>query len=120
MVEKRGRKTDLDLAIIPGEGRPEPPEGMPEDEARVWRDVVGSMPPNWFSAPALLKLYCRHIARGDTVAQRVNLAGAADDQGEPRRPEEVVRTQLPGDDGRAGRGDEATDDAAVLEAPVHR
>jgi len=71
MVEKRGRKTALNLAVIPGEGRPEPPDDKPEDEAQVWRDVVGSMPPNWFSAPGLLKLYCRHAARGDAVAQRV-------------------------------------------------
>src|SRR5262245_52845824 len=71
MVEKRGRKTGPDLVIIPGQGRPEPPDDMPPDEARIWREVVGSMPTNWFSAPSLLELYCRHIARGDILAQRV-------------------------------------------------
>jgi hypothetical protein len=49
--------------------RPEPPEDLTEAEAKVWRNVVASMPPDWFSPATfpLLGLYCRHTAGLDFI-----------------------------------------------------
>jgi hypothetical protein len=60
---RRGRKTDLNLVVIPGGGRPEPPADMPDDEAEVWRTIVDSMPARWFGPQNahLLEQYC-HVA----------------------------------------------------------
>lgn len=44
--------------------RPEPPEDLNAAEAKVWREIVDSMPPDWFSVSTLpiLERYCRHTA----------------------------------------------------------
>src|SRR5262245_12939022 len=81
MPEKRGRKTSLDLpalALIPGGGRPEPPEGMPDDEAETWRTVVDSMPAGWFVGPSgfLLRQFCRCVAASNVVAQETRAVTA--------------------------------------------
>src|SRR5262249_31124700 len=90
MVEKRGRKTaaDLSLAVIPGGGRPEPPDGMPEDEAEVWQTIVGAMPPGWFGPQNrdLLKRYCHVVCGAEATAQRVRRISAA------RMTDENLRT----------------------------
>src|SRR5262249_59264961 len=53
MVEPRGRKSKAQLSVvapvIPGQGRPQPPKGMPADEAVVWEAIVGAMPDHWLS-----------------------------------------------------------------------
>jgi hypothetical protein len=52
------------MAILERGKRPDPPKDLTDEEAEVWRNVVDSMPPDWFSAATfpLLGLYCRHTA----------------------------------------------------------
>lgn len=75
MVEQRGRKTALDhiLTVLPGGGRPEPPDDMPEAQAQTWRDAVDGMPVGWFGPQNadLLGLYCVHVDAAKTVAEQV-------------------------------------------------
>jgi len=58
---RRGRKVDFGLVVVPGEGRPQPPADMTEDERGVWREVVNAMPPNWFTTQHILRQYCRVV-----------------------------------------------------------
>ena len=80
MVENRGRKTALDFitGIIPGGGRPEPPEDLPPDEAEIWRTVVGAMPPNWFGPQTrgVLRRYCQYACASEPVMREVRRAKA--------------------------------------------
>jgi hypothetical protein len=57
------------MAALEKGTRPEPPENLKETEAKVWKSVVDSMPPDWFSAATfpLLGLYCRHVAGLDFI-----------------------------------------------------
>jgi hypothetical protein len=43
--------------------RPEPPDHLSEEEAAVWRAVVGRMPATWFTGEMLplLENYCCHV-----------------------------------------------------------
>jgi hypothetical protein len=51
----RGRKSGISLAVIPpvlpGE-RPAPPAELDVTEARIWKEIVGALPPTWFDAAA--------------------------------------------------------------------
>src|SRR4249920_1815205 len=44
--------------------RPEPPDFLDTVEAKVWREIVERMPPEWFprETHSLLAQYCRHEA----------------------------------------------------------
>ena len=48
------------VAVPWGHERPDPPDGMPEAQAAIWRAVVASMRPKWFTAEnhELLRRYC--------------------------------------------------------------
>ncbi len=53
----RGRKSEASLTVIPvvpGQGRPEPPESLDTLERRIWRDVVAALPAQlgWLSCLA--------------------------------------------------------------------
>ena len=52
------------MAALKDVARPEPLEGLSDEEAKVWRTVVDSLPPDWFppSTYHLLGAYCRHTA----------------------------------------------------------
>jgi hypothetical protein len=60
---RRGRKVDFIFADVPGRGRPDPPDDMPEDQAKVWREVVSAMPSKWFTTPHILQHYCRMVCK---------------------------------------------------------
>ena len=66
MPINRGRKSAEEIAIeqIADVVRPEPPKNLDDDEAKVWREVVDRMPPNWFprETHGLLAQYCKHEA----------------------------------------------------------
>ncbi|MBV8800719.1 MAG: hypothetical protein JO208_13030 [Alphaproteobacteria bacterium] len=72
----RGRQSadaQATLAVIEVR-RPPPPADLSEAEALIWKDVVSSMPADWFRrahAP-VLAAYCRHTARAALLAQQVN------------------------------------------------
>lgn len=64
-MTQRGRKgSKADLAVIDGSlgDRPSPPADLNDFEASKWAEVVGAMPPGWYSAEMaeLLRGYCRH------------------------------------------------------------
>lgn len=64
----RGKKSSASLAVaavkLPGQ-RPQPPSGLSEERAEVWRAVVGAMPADWFRPEnfELLVDYTRHVER---------------------------------------------------------
>jgi hypothetical protein len=64
---QRGRKSAEARSVeeLAADGpRPEPPSALGQDEAKIWREIVGRMPANWFprETHALLMQYCRHEA----------------------------------------------------------
>jgi hypothetical protein len=55
----RGRKSEASLTVIPvvpGQGRPEPPESLDTLERRIWRDVVAALPAHWLDPAGQLIL----------------------------------------------------------------
>ena len=55
----RGRKSAASLSvvpIVPGEGRPEPPDSLDALEQQIWRDVVDALPAHWLDAAGQLIL----------------------------------------------------------------
>jgi len=61
------------VGSIPGQ-RYSPPSELTPEQAREWRKVVGSLPPEWFSGEnlALLADYCRHIVFSRRAAQALD------------------------------------------------
>ena len=64
----RGRKSSVSLAVVPsalpGE-RPAPPAELDDTEARIWKEIVGALPPTWLDAAAqqiLLRAVCQAAA----------------------------------------------------------
>lgn len=53
--------------------RPEPPRDLPAEAAAEWRQIVDSLPADWFSGAQtpLLAQYCRHVAAARRVAQLI-------------------------------------------------
>src|SRR5262249_41450280 len=51
----RGRKSAISVAVVspvlPGE-RPAPPADLDGTEERIWRAIVGALPPTWLDAAA--------------------------------------------------------------------
>jgi hypothetical protein len=75
MPEKRGPKSTADLTVVPmlpGAGRPQPPEDMTKLEAEAWKSVVDSMPPRWFGPEQyqLLRGYCAHAVMQNELIAR--------------------------------------------------
>jgi hypothetical protein len=61
--------SDPPLAVVPlvpsRHGRPEPPDGLPRREARLWRAIVAARRPGWIDNPGsalTLRLYCQAVA----------------------------------------------------------
>jgi hypothetical protein len=71
----RGRKSAAELTTLRviSVRRPNPPGGLTEAEASIWRETVGSMPAGWFSKAQfpVLVAYCRHTARAAMLAAQV-------------------------------------------------
>ena len=73
----RGRRSSADLALKPvilAERRPAPPPGLTEAEQAIWTDVASALPAAWFSKASrpILAAYCRHVARGEVLAQQIS------------------------------------------------
>jgi phage terminase small subunit len=72
-VKHRGRKNIYDLTVVPtlpGQQRPDPPEHLTPEEAKVWNMSVGGMRPTWFNpaSEAMLEGYCVQVATGQKIA----------------------------------------------------
>jgi hypothetical protein len=74
--------------ILPGKRRPPPPE-LDAREAKIWREITGRLPAEWFTADnaPLLKELCRHIRHADDLSDDVTVARARINQflAEPKR-----------------------------------
>lgn len=75
---QRGRKSAESQAIIGlapaiGPSRPEPPSELTEEQAEVWRSIVGAMQPTWFGAETwpLLAELCRHTVLARFLAREL-------------------------------------------------
>ena len=72
----RGRTSQEALSVVSVTelDRPRPPDGMPDDQAEVWRRIVRSLPAGWFGPETqmLLTQYCRHTVRADQLARIIN------------------------------------------------
>lgn len=70
----RGRQSTAALAVVnPGARRPEPPAGLTVAESDMWRSVVQTKPPDWFTQDThpLLMAYCRASSAAEVIAQQV-------------------------------------------------
>jgi hypothetical protein len=68
----RGRKSAESVAItpmLPGAGRPEPPGELSECEARIFRDVVDSLPAHWVDLAG--RLILQRVASEAALAEHV-------------------------------------------------
>lgn len=72
----RGKPSSAELATtpIPLAGRKAPPPAeLGEREAAVWRNVVATLPADWFARHhhPMLIAYCRHTVRANDLAQKI-------------------------------------------------
>lgn len=82
---QRGRKSSSSLMVATGQAvqavqRPEPPDELTEEQARVWYAVTDSMPADWFGRETheMLAQYCRHTIAARRVAQLIAQAESGD------------------------------------------
>lgn len=72
-MEKPGRKSSAELGVVtnfPNQRRP-PPDELTKPQAEVWREVVATRPPDWFTSETvpLLVEYCRVVIEARRIAQ---------------------------------------------------
>lgn len=88
-MKQRGRKGRLGDGAEPEEtpaDRPDPPAGMSEEMAAVWRHVVTTEAAGWFTARArqqLLGMYAAHVVEVGLLTERIQYTWAQgkDNQG---------------------------------------
>jgi len=84
----RGRKSIDALSVvplIPGRGRPEPPQALDGAEKDVWREIVGAMPANWFGLECqpVLRRLCAQIVISEgleTELRKMRANGSSDSE----------------------------------------
>jgi hypothetical protein len=86
MPEKHGPKGVTELSVVPllpGAGRPEPPEDMLPSEKIIWRRVSNGMPARWFGPEQedLLRGYCAHCVMQAELIARWRLNGYSEELG---------------------------------------
>jgi len=80
----RGRPSRAELSVVAFEEaearRPGPPADLAADPAKVWRDIVESVPADWVTpanAP-LMASYVRHVVAGRRIARLIEVEEASD------------------------------------------
>ena len=74
---KRGRISSAELSTVvidAGRRMPSsPPTELTDAQATVWRDVVGSLPDDWFTRAAhpILIAFCRHACRARLLEMQI-------------------------------------------------
>src|SRR5215469_4810727 len=81
----RGRKSAISMAVVPpvlpGE-RPAPPAELDGTEERIWRAIVGALPPTWLDAAAqqilvrAVALAAQHAAAGKSLSHLLGVLRA--------------------------------------------
>ena len=56
------------VPVLPGRGRPEPPEDLDELEQRIWREVVDALPGHWLDTAGQVIL--RRLVAQAAVSER--------------------------------------------------
>ena len=77
----RGRKSAAEMGVIHGlPQRPDAPAELTPEQAKEWREIVTSLPVDWFSRAVwpLLCAYCRHIINARHIAGLIEEARSAD------------------------------------------
>ena len=59
------------VPVLPGRGRPEPPEDLDELEQRIWREVVDALPGHWLDTAGQVIL--RRLVAQAAVSDRQEL-----------------------------------------------
>ncbi|HVI67868.1 MAG TPA: hypothetical protein VM910_35605 [Bradyrhizobium sp.] len=59
------------VPVLPGRGRPEPPEDLDELEQRIWREVVDALPGHWLDTAGQVIL--RRLVAQAAVSERQEL-----------------------------------------------
>ncbi len=80
----RGRPSRAKLSVVAFEEaearRPGPPADLAADPAKVWRDLVASLPADWVSvanAP-LMAAFCRHVTAARRIAELIEVEEKSD------------------------------------------
>src|SRR5262249_10161450 len=77
-MRTRGRRPAAESAVIvtwPVGQRPDPPPGLTDRQAEIWRQVVTTEDANFFASAALqhfLGDYCRHRDMADRITDLIN------------------------------------------------
>ncbi len=86
-MKQRGRKSvEATVAVVQiTDLRPSPPEDLPEPAKKLWREVVGTRPSDWFRPDThpLLAAYCRHVWHAAEIDRLIEKA-FAEFEGEDR------------------------------------
>ena len=79
----RGKKSAASLSVVQPRGvtaveRPEPQEGLTDEQATVWCSVVDRLPADWFPDEThdMLAQYCRHVVSSRRVADLIEMLTA--------------------------------------------
>jgi hypothetical protein len=74
---KRGRTSSSELStVLIDAGRrmpPSPPPELSDAQTKIWLDVVGSLPGDWFTRAAhpILIAFCRHVCRARLLEMQI-------------------------------------------------
>ena len=76
-MQQRGRQNQFAAQVVslrPLTPRPEPPEELNEEQAQIWRQLIASMPGDWFrpECESLVVALCRHISYSRAIGARLN------------------------------------------------
>ena len=82
----RGKKSTAAMSVVQPSGitathRPDPQEGLTDEQATIWCNVVGRMPADWFPGEThdMLAQYCRHVISSRRVAALIELLTGQDE-----------------------------------------
>jgi hypothetical protein len=82
-MEGRGRRSAASLTVVPAgiPARMEPPQGMTDTQASLWREIVGGKPVDWFAADnaPLLAEYIRAVDMCNMLALQIEATIAGGD-----------------------------------------
>ena len=82
----RGKKSAASLSVVQPGGitsveRPEPQEGLTNEQSTVWCNVVDRLPADWFPSEThdMLAQYCRHVISSRRVADLIEMLTAQEE-----------------------------------------